>query len=88
MSTHGHGLGLTHDAKNTFQSEEKAKLDFPFDLDKLIDFSHTFDQLKLAIEYLARQQGDQQVLINELLTKEPTHTVIERDRSLPRSKMD
>lgn len=88
MSTHGHELGFAHDAKNTFQSEERAKFDFPFDMDKLVDFSHTFDQLKLAIEYLARQQGDQQVLINELLTKEPTHTVIERDRSLPRSKMD
>ena len=41
--------------------------DFPFDLNNLLNFQ--FDQLKLALEYLARQQGDQQILINELLGK-------------------
>ena len=30
---------------------------FPFDLNNLLNFQ--FDQLKLALEYLARQQGDQ-----------------------------
>ena len=60
MSTLGQELGYAAnaEARNTFQSEEKAKLDLPFDLNNLIDFSHTFDQLKMAIEYLARQQGD------------------------------
>ena len=40
---------------------------FPFDLNNLLNFQ--FDQLKLALEYLAKQQGDQQILINELLGK-------------------
>ena len=43
--------------------------DFPFDLNNLLGFQ--FDQLKLALEYLARQQGDQQILINELLGRAP-----------------
>ena len=42
---------------------------FPFDLNNLLNFQ--FDQLKLALEYLARQQGDQQILINELLGRAP-----------------
>ena len=33
----------------------------------------------MAIEYLARQQGDMQILINELLARpEQTHTIIEK----------
>ena len=37
---------------------------------------YSFDQLKMAIEYLANQQGNQQVLINELLGKEPSSVTI------------
>ena len=42
---------------------------FPFDLNNL--FNLQFDQLRLALEYLARQQGEQQKLINELLGRAP-----------------
>lgn len=51
--------------------EEKTTVDFPFDLNNLFSMQYSFDQLKMAIEYLAKQQGDQQVLINELLRREP-----------------
>lgn len=46
---------------------------------------YSFDQLKMAIEYLARQQGDHQALINELLGREPgsnTVRVIERTETI------
>ena len=33
---------------------EKGKLDFPFDLNNLFSLQYSFDQLKAAIEYLAR----------------------------------
>jgi hypothetical protein len=47
----------------------QAKL--PFNLDTLctIDFSFHFETLKQAIQYLANQQGHQQMLINELLAR-------------------
>ena len=65
-------------------NKEKTTMDFPFDLNNLFNMQYSFDQLKIAIEYLARQQGNHQTLINELLAREPgtTHTVekiIERD---------
>ena len=41
--------------------------DFPFDLNNL--FSLQFDNLRAAIEYIARQQSEQQVLIQELLSR-------------------
>jgi len=53
-------------------SGEAAVVDFPFDLNNLFSLQYSFDQLKMAIEYLARQQGNQQVLINELLSREPS----------------
>ena len=37
---------------------EKATVDFPFDLNNLFSIQYSFDQLKMAIEYLAKQQGD------------------------------
>jgi len=49
--------------------------DFPFDLNNIIGFQ--FDQLKLALEYLARQQGEQQILINELLGRAPDARIID-----------
>lgn len=46
---------------------------------------YSFDQLKLAIEYLARQQGEHGTLINELLNKEPGQVkVIERTETVIR----
>lgn len=68
------------DSKNNFTSvgggetSERGKSSagmpaFPFDLNNIIGFQ--FDQLKLALEYLARQQGEQQILINELLGRGP-----------------
>ena len=41
------------------QTQAKTILDFPFDLNNLFSMQYSFDQLKMAIEYLARQQGDQ-----------------------------
>lgn len=57
-------------------TQSKTVLDFPFDLNNLFSMQYSFDQLKMAIEYLARQQGDQQVLINELMDREPGSTII------------
>ena len=37
---------------------------------------YSFDQLKAAIEYLARQQGEHQILINELLNREPGKEIV------------
>ena len=89
MSAHGKELGYAAntEARSTFKSEKADKPDLPFDLDNLVEFNfnftHTFDQLKMAIEYLARQQGDMQILINELLARpEPTHTIIEKQNTI------
>ena len=38
----------------TAVNEEKATVDFPFDLNNLFNMQYSFDQLKMAIEYLAR----------------------------------
>ena len=63
---------------------EKGKLDFPFDLNNLFSLQYSFDQLKAAIEYLARQQGEHQRLINELLNREPGSVkIIERTETIP-----
>ena len=54
--------GYTHvdgGETDTPQTQSKAILDFPFDLNNLFSMQYSFDQLKMAIEYLARQQGDQ-----------------------------
>ena len=40
------------------QTQAKTVVDFPFDMNNLFNMSYSFDQLKMAIEYLARQQGD------------------------------
>ena len=88
MSDHGKELGYAAnaEARSTFKSEKADKPDLPFDLDNLVEFNfnftHTFDQLKMAIEYLARQQGDMQILINELLAREPTTTIIEKQNTI------
>ena len=37
---------------------------------------YSFDQLKAAIEYLARQQGEHQSLINALLEREPGKEIV------------
>ena len=42
----------------SYLKEEKVKADFPFDLNNLFSMQYSFDQLKIAIEYLAKQQGD------------------------------
>jgi hypothetical protein len=37
-------------------SEVKVKMDFPFDLNNLFNMSYSFDILKQAIEFMAKQQ--------------------------------
>ncbi len=59
-------------------ANEKTLVDFPFDLNNLFSMQYSFDQLKMAIEYLARQQGDHQNLINQLLQREPGTTIINK----------
>lgn len=46
---------MTDDYKHVTYTEiaEKPKQDFPFDLNNLCNFTHSFDVLKHAIEYLA-----------------------------------
>ena len=73
--------GYTHvdSGEDRPQTQTKAIVDFPFDLNNLFSMQYSFDQLKMAIEYLARQQGDHQVLINQLLEREPGSVkIIER----------
>ena len=51
------------------QEGKNAKHNFPFDMDNLFNMKYSFDQLKMAIEYLAKQQSDQQELLQELLAR-------------------
>ena len=77
------------DVGQSYTKEEKVKSDFPFDLNNLFSMQYSFDQLKMAIEYLAKQQGDQQVLINELLRREPGTTevrIVEKSKPSSASK--
>ena len=37
------------------KKHEKSVVDFPFDLNNLFTMQYSFDQLKCAIEYLAKQ---------------------------------
>ena len=65
------------------ETSEKAIVDFPFDLNNLFNMQYSFDQLKAAIEFLAKQSGDHTVLINELLAREPgTITIIEKTETI------
>lgn len=45
----------------------KQAPDFPFDVNDLCNFSHSFDVLKKAIEFLSKQQRDQETLIVDLI---------------------
>ena len=70
-------VGANPDGSPPLKTQEKTLIDFPFDLNNLFSMQYSFDQLKMAIEYLARQQGDHQTLINELLQREPG-SIVER----------
>ena len=50
-----------------FEQRAKPQPDFPFDLNDLCNFQYSFDVLKKAIEYLSRQQRDQQTLLADLI---------------------
>ena len=41
-----------------FENEVSAKIVMPFDLNKLCNYSFSFDVLKEAIEFLAKQQAE------------------------------
>lgn len=56
----------------TINEGQSSKNKFPFDMNNLFNMQYSFDQLKLAIEYLAKQQSDQQQLLNELLSRDPS----------------
>jgi len=43
-----------------------VKYNFPFDLNNLFNLTYSFDTLKTAIEFLAKQQADQQIIIDAL----------------------
>lgn len=61
------------------EQEMKAKVDLPFDLNKLCMFS--FDVLKESIEFLARQQAEMNERMTNLENKEKEYvpiTVIDR----------
>lgn len=42
----------------TINEGQSSKNKFPFDMNNLFNMQYSFDQLKLAIEYLAKQQSD------------------------------
>ena len=46
-------LGKEEGYHGLTRKTEKAKVDFPFDLNNLFSMQYSFDQLKMAIEYLA-----------------------------------
>lgn len=79
-------VGANPDGCPPLKTQEKTLIDFPFDLNNLFSMQYSFDQLKMAIEYLARQQGDHQTLINELLQREPgsiVERIIEKQVNVP-----
>ena len=70
-------LGNEPDVK--LEQEMKAKVDLPFDLNKLCMFS--FDVLKESIEFLARQQAEMNDRMAALEAKEKEYvpiTVVEK----------
>ena len=59
-----------HDEKaNVIQEGEDKELNLPFDLNNLFNLSFTFDTLKIAIEYLARQQNETNETVAGLIEK-------------------
>ena len=70
--------GYQHVGDTNVTKNEKGIVDFPFDLNNLFSMQYSFDQLKMAIEYLANQQGHHQTLINELMAREPEKVVTEK----------
>ena len=70
--------GYQHVGDTNVTKNEKGIVDFPFDLNNLFSMQYSFDQLKMAIEYLANQQGNHQTLINELMAREPEKVVTEK----------
>jgi hypothetical protein len=51
----------------SIETRLKQVPEFPFDLNDLCNFQYSFDVLKKAIEYLSKQQRDQQTLIFDLI---------------------
>ena len=66
-------VGYTHVTNEARIIEgQDSKKEFPFDLNNLFNMQYSFDQLKMAIEYLAKNQSDQQTLLNDLLSRDPS----------------
>ena len=83
-------VGYTHVTNEARIIEgQDFKKDLPFDLNNLFNMQYSFDQLKIAIEYLAKQQCDQQALLDELLTRDPNQMPFEvldrQDKDLGRA---
>ena len=53
-------------------TDTKPSNEFPFDLNNLCNFNYSFEVLKKAIEYLAKQQRDQQALLADLIESSKT----------------
>jgi chaperonin cofactor prefoldin len=54
---------------NVIVEGEDKSLNLPFDLNNLFNLSFTFDTLKIAIEYLARQQNNTDETLKSLIEK-------------------
>lgn len=64
----------THVTYTETTDKKTNKEDFPFDLNNLCNFQYSFDVLKKAIEYLAKQQKNQETLIVDLIESSKTIT--------------
>lgn len=69
----------THSKEKSTVSK-KGLPPLPFDLSNLMSLQ--FDNLKAAIEYLAHQQGEQQLLIEEIITSTPGATVTDHGKKI------
>ena len=56
--------------------ETKANLDLPFDLNNLFNMSYSFDVLKEAIEFLAKQQAEMNARLTAQEAKAPEYVPI------------
>jgi len=62
-------LPIENHEDNVIQEGEDKSLNLPFDLNNLFNLSFGFDTLKIAIEYLARQQKDTNETVAGLIEK-------------------
>ena len=81
-----------HDMAGSLQEGQDSKLDLPFDLNNLFSLQYSFDTLKVAIEYLARQQKESQNnianMMENMLTKDDESRLGNKKGSIIRGSIE